>query len=646
MKSKGVFALPGGQPGSLWRLAKRLGAELEPYAAGNYHVGKILGFLKRVLLKVSENRYAKWVGRCDTLDDHDRQAIRKHIHQLNYQPLISIILPVFNTPERWLRICLDSVVDQLYPHWELCIADDASTVRHCRAILEQYRAKDARIKVAYREINGNIAKASNSALELASGDFLALLDHDDELVVHALYMVALELNKDMEADLIYSDEDKIDSRGKLSLPYFKPNWNPDLFYSQNFINHLGVYRTSLVREIGGFRNEYVGSQDYDLALRVVARSSPDRIRHIPHVLYHWRSIPGSVAKSVAEKSYAQEAGIKAVQSFFDDRGIKAKVETAPGTCHHRVTYALPSQMPRVSIVVATGSGNLNSLVGLVEGILYKTDYQNLDLTVRVNNTVPRQAEGALRKFLDGKRVRLVPYDKPFNLSELYNSTVPQTTGQLLGFLEDDLGIISPGWLGEMVSHASRQEIGAVGAMLYNRDDIIQHAGIILGYNETSVYAYKGFPRGCKGYFNRAALIQNYSAVSGACMIMRREVFDEVGGFDPALPIAFNDVDLCLRIGARGYRILWTPYAELYHLESKNQSMVLNRENWSVSKDADYLRVKWGERLANDPYFNPNLRLDRAAGFELAFPPRALKPWRAMKSENPAILGQDSAPGIE
>lgn len=632
MKSKGGFALPGGQPGSLWRLAKRLGAELEPYAAGNYHLGKIAGLLARVLLKASENRYSRWVGRCDTLHDHDRQAIRKHIQQLGYQPLISIILPVYNTPERWLRICLDSVVDQLYPHWELCIADDASTVRHCRAILEEYQAKDARIKVAYRNINGNIAKASNSALELASGDFLALLDHDDKLSEHALYMVALELNRHPDAHLIYSDEDKIDRNEKRQLPYFKPDWNPDLFFSQNFINHLGVYRTSLVRDVGGFRNEFVGSQDYDLALRIVGRSSPEQIRHIPYILYHWRAIPGSVALSVAEKADAQEAGIRAVQSYLDGCGIAARVEKARGTVHNRVTYSLPALPPSVSIIIPTAGRNPDSLAGLVEGILTGTDYPHLDLTLVPNHVESEAAAKYLYELGKKARVQLLPYDKPFNFSEIYNFAVPQTSGQLLGILNDDLAIISPGWLREMVSHAVRGEIGAVGAMLYYRSDLIQHAGVILGRGGIAAHAYRGFPRGFRGHFNRAALVQNCAAVTAACMVMRREVFNEVGGFDPNLAVAFNDVDLCIRIRTRGYRIVWTPYAELYHLESVSRGRELKPEQQArLNREGEYLKAKWGAQLAHDPFYSPNLSLD-SGRFEPAIPPRVSKPWRAFSGE--------------
>jgi O-antigen biosynthesis protein len=481
-------------------------------------------------------------------------------------------------------------------------------------------------------------------LEMATGEYIALLDHDDELPEDALYMVASELNNHPDADLIYSDEDKIDENGTRYDPHFKTDWNPDLFFCQNFICHLGVYRTSIIAMIGGFRDEYLGSQDYDLALRVVGKTSPDRIRHIPQILYHWRAIPGSVALSVTEKSFAPEAGILAVQSFFDDCGVQARVDNAPGTFHNRVTYATPDPPPVVSIIVPTAGKDLDCLNGFVQGLFDRTDYPNLELILVANNVGTDAAKRSVHLLSKKPKVSVLSYDKSFNFADIYNTTVPKTTGPLIGLLNDDLIIRSSRWLSEMVSHAVRREIGAVGAMLYYKNDTIQHAGVILGRGGVAAHAYRGYPRGAKGYFFRASLIQNYSAITAACMVMRREVFEEVGGFDSNLAVAYNDVDLCLRIRNRGYRILWTPYAELYHLESASRGPdKASQAGARLKKEIEHMKQKWGVLLANDHYYNPNLSLD-SGRFELAFPPRVAKPWLEIGPEWAAGKEQEDISG--
>jgi O-antigen biosynthesis protein len=621
-----TLALLGVKSGAVWRLVRRFRAVVEPYAVNNFQARRLSRFLRRVLLKKSENQYSKWVSLCDTLDKRDRQAIRQHIQELKYRPLISILMPVFNTPERWLRVCLDSVVNQLYPDWELCVAEDASTEPDCRKILAEYAERDSRIKITYRSETGTIAQVSNSALQIAEGEFAALVDHDDKLPEHALYMVAVELNEYPEADLIYSDEDKIDENEIRHSPHFKPDWNPDLFCSLNYINHLSVYRISLVLEACGFRDKCLGSQNYDLTLRVMAKSCPWKIRHIPHILYHWRENPGSTACRLAEEGFADTNGRRAIEDYLREMEIDAQVVNRNASCSYRVIYALPREHPMVSVVIPTSCSNISILSRCIKGIIEETEYDNIKCVLVINNFTLDRKYYFIKALEEDHKIKLLFYDKPFNYSAIYNFAVPQTKGEILGLLNDDLQIISSGWLKEMVSHAIRPEIGAVGPILYYPDDTIQHAGIVLGLGGFAGHVHAGLPKGSNGYVRRAQVIQNYSAVTGACLVMRRGVFDEVGGFDVQLPVILNDVDFCMRICKKGYRILWTPHAELYHIEKASRGTEDTPEGTLMrSRATAYMRSKWGDDLLQDPYYNPNLSLI-GTSFEISFAPRTQKPW--------------------
>jgi GT2 family glycosyltransferase len=572
---------------------------------------------------ISPRNYQKWIRMYDTLTEEDRRAIRAHIEYLAYKPLISVIMPTYNTPEPWLRRAIESVRNQLYPYWELCIADDASEAPHVRRILREYQEKDPRIRVVFRDRRGHISECSNTALELAQGEFIALLDHDDELAEHALYMVAVELNAHPEADLLYSDEDKIDAQGNRFEPYFKPDWNPDLFYGQNLITHLGVYRTQLVREVGGFRPGYEGAQDWDLALRIIERIPPSHIRHIPFVLYHWRAIPGSAATSMIEKPYVYESQKKALISYFERRGIPVRLYSVHGV-YWRIEYPLPTDPPLVSLIIPTHNG-YELLSCCVESIFQKTTYRPFEILIVNHQSDDPQTLAYLERLSKEGKARVIDYEGPFNFSRINNEAVRHARGTILGFLNNDVEVISPGWLSEMVSHALRPEIGAVGAMLYYPDDTIQHGGVILGILGVAGHAYRYLPRGTPGQMGRAWLAQDLSAVTGACLLMRRDVFEEVGGFDEQLAVAFNDVDLCLRIRERGYRVLWTPFAELYHREgvSRGKDTI---ESERFLREIRFMQERWGEQLLHDPAYNPNLTLERE-DFSLAFPPRVSKPWR-------------------
>ena len=569
--------------------------------------------------------YATWVSCYDSLTQEDRAAIASHIALLQDRPLISIVMPVFNTNTRFLRSALDSVLEQLYPNWELCVADDASTNPETLDLLAEYVNKDSRIKVVFRPVNGHISAASNSALKLATGEYIALMDHDDELSPHALYMVAVKLNEHPDAAVIYSDEDRIDENGTRSDPHFKPEWNLELFHSYNIINHLGIYRASLVKTVGGFREGFEGSQDYDLALRIIDQITPDSIRHIPHVLYHWRIIPSTF--STTNLRDAVDAGRRALAEHFARRG--ENVQLVPGRKPYitRVIRNLPEPQPLVSLIVPTRD-RLQLLRTCIEGILHKTDYSNLELVIVDNESCEPETLVYLQSLSGDSRVRMLHAPGPFNFSALNNLAVASAAGDIVGFINNDIEVIEPNWLKEMVSQAIQPGVGAVGAKLLYPDGRVQHAGVIVGLGGVAGHSHKYFPGSDFGYFCRLHLTYNVSCVTAACMLMPKKVFQEIQGFDEVnLTVAFNDVDLCLKIREAGYSIIWTPYAELCHHESASRGSDEDPKKVErATQEKEYMKKRWGNILLNDPFYSPNLTLDYE-NYALGFPPRTVKPWR-------------------
>jgi len=572
--------------------------------------------------------YASWVQRFDTPTLEEQVGLRAELETLaaEQRPLVSILLPVYNPPEAWLVRAIESVRAQLYPHWELCIADDASREPHVRRILEEYAARDARIRVTFRPENGHISAASNSALALATGEFTGLLDHDDELAPRALADVVLAIARQPALEFLYSDEDKIDELGRRFDPYFKPDWNPDLLLGQNYTCHLSVFRTARLRAVGGFRVGYEGSQDWDLTLRATAGLAPHQVHHIPRVLYHWRAIPGSTALVIDEKSdYPFIAAKRALTDHLAQQRIAAELEPVKGH-HWRLRHALPSPAPKVSIIIPTRNA-ANLLRVCVESLLAKTSYPDFEVIV-VNNRSDDEATLAYFTALGALGVRVLDFDAPFNFSALNNFAARAAQGEVLAFLNNDLEVIGGDWLDEMVAQALRPGVGAVGAMLYYPDDTVQHAGVVLGLtgpagrDGVAGHAFKGAPRGSEGQRNRLRLVQNYSAVTAACLVIRRATFEAVGGFNATdLPVAFNDIDLCLRVLDAGFRNLWTPFAELYHHESASRGAEDTPAKLErFAREAAYMRRVWGARLDRDPAYNPNLTLTRE-DFSLAFPPR-------------------------
>jgi glycosyltransferase involved in cell wall biosynthesis len=591
-----------------------------PYFSTTVHVGKAGD-------PTELSEYEKWCEQHETMSDGDLAAVQEHIAAFRKRPLFSIVMPVYDTQEDLLAKAIKSVVDQLYPHWELCIADDASTQPGVRAVLERFSAADSRIKVSYRTTNGHICEATNTALGLATGEYVALFDHDDVLARTALYEVATEIDAHPDAQFIYSDEDKVDTEDRRFDPYFKPDWNPDLNSGQNYTSHLSVYRGDLIRSLGGFRKGFEGSQDWDLFLRAIERIPASAIRHIPKLLYHWRAVPGSTALQPAEKAYPAEAARNALAEHFKRRGEEVELVPVPGD-HWRIKYPVPSPAPFVSLIIPTR----NALVLVrqaVQSILDVTEYPNFEIVIVDNESDDPETIAYIGGFANGANphVRVIPYHAPFNYSAINNLAVRESRAQVVGLLNSDVEAIDKGWLTEMVSQACRPGIGAVGAMLYYPTNTVQHAGVILGLGGVAGHPYKEFPRGDQGQKNRLRLVQNYSAVTAACLVIQRDRYLEVGGLNEKdLPIAFNDVDLCCKLINAGYRNLWTPYAELYHHESATRGVDNTPEKRArFQSEIDYMTNTWGDLLMTDPAYNPNLTLV-GEDFSPAYLSRTMKPW--------------------
>jgi GT2 family glycosyltransferase len=592
-----------------------------------FFIHPVRGAIFREPLDGEAGDYARWIRCYDQLQREDVKRVREQIAQFHYSPLISVLLPVYNSNLKWLRRAILSVQKQLYPRWELCIVDDASTDRKIWPFLQRCARQDRRIKLMRRTENGHISAASNDALRLATGDFVALLDHDDELAPTALYFVALALNKNRDLQLLYSDEDKLEEHNRRSEPYFKSDWNPELFLAQNFVSHLSVYRTDLIHRIGGFRIGFEGSQDYDLALRCIEQIRPEEIEHLPWVLYHWRAGDQSTASNPTAKPYAQEAARRAVQEHLKRTGVAGTVVPSHGV-YLQTKYALPNERPTVSIIIPTRD-QASSLKKCVHSIFEKTDYPAYELIVLDNESYDSEALEFLAELKKRDGVRVERIDDAFNYSRLNNHGVELSRGSFVALLNNDVEVLHADWLTEMVSRAMQPKVAMVGARLWYPNGTIQHGGVILGAGGIAGHAHVGLRRGEPGYFARAHLAQDVSAVTTACALVKREVYLQVGGFNENLAVTFNDVDLCLRLREAGYRILWTPYAELIHHESASRGFDNSApKQVRFLAEVDYMQSKWGHILQRDPFYNPNLSLDENL-FTLAFPPRTTKPWQSV-----------------
>ncbi|MGA7935162.1 MAG: glycosyltransferase family 2 protein [Kovacikia sp.] len=579
------------------------------------------GFLKFVYARSKELlrgklTYDQWV-RQNRLTRSDILSAQRQIAEWQSRPTFSVVMPVYNVEAKWLEKAIQSVLNQIYPDWELCIADDASTQPHIKPLLTRYSKLDPRIKVVFRAENGNIVAASNSALELTTGDYIALLDHDDELAIDALFETAKLINQHPDADFIYSDEDKIDPQGKRLDPFFKPDWSPDYFHACMYTCHLGVYRTRLIRDLGGFRAGYDGSQDYDLVLRVVGKTR--HIYHIPKILYHWRIIPTSVTAGEQAKPWAYLAARKALEDSLTSSPYPGWVEATPRPGFWRVRRHIIGQplisiiIPSAGKVIDTPDGPLNILQNCIHSIQRST-YRNFEIVVVDGYDIPEPTLEALTKPLaeaPAPNLQLVRCADPFNFSHRINQGAAKASGQFLLVLNDDIEVITPDWLESMLEFAQQAEVGAVGAKLFFADGKIQHAGVMV-LNGNAGHAFHGFDGDHPGYFCSNVVNRNYLAVTAACLMMRRDLFDQLGGMDQQFPLNYNDVDLCLKAHQAGYRNVVTPFAQLIHYESASRQKGLNPKEW------EKLNHKWGSyltQMGKDPYYNPNLSA-RAVTFQL------------------------------
>ncbi|MGB5064733.1 MAG: glycosyltransferase family 2 protein [Candidatus Competibacter sp.] len=520
---------------------------------------------------------------------------------------ISLIVPVYNVEPQWLEAAIESVRRQTYPHWQLCIVDDGSSHRETLDYLRYLH--DERIQILFLSANHGIAAASNAALSLAKGEFVGFLDHDDELAPEALQQVVRVITES-EPDLIYSDEEYIKPNGNCYSAHCKPDYSPDLLLSINYICHFAVYRRSLLQQIGGLREGYDGAQDHDLLLRFLERT--DKVFHIPRVLYRWRRIPGSTADRFAHKHYAWEAGRKAVAEALYRRGIAGKVALGRHPGVYRVRREIRNN-PKVSIIIPFRDFPI-VLERCLDSILNRTTYSHFEI-IGVSNQSQEPATLAMMAAYQQQdtRIRFLHYDQLFNFSAINNFAAKQAKGEHLLLLNNDTEVINSDWLQALLEHSQRPEVGAVGAKLYYPNNTIQHAGIIIGLGGSAGHSHKCFDRNDPGYFNRLEAIQNISAVTGACLMVKKTVYNALGGLDEInLPIAFNDVDFCLRLREQGYLNVFTPYCELYHHESRSRGLETTpSRKKKFRQERAYLRQRHIAIFTKgDPYYNPNLTLNR------------------------------------
>jgi len=564
--------------------------------------------LGRRMLSVEDILYQRW-RKEHAASPEQMQAMRASVSRLSFKPLISVVMPVYNVDARLLQKAIGSVERQIYPRWELCIADDSSTNAATRAVLERYAGADKKIKMRFLERNQGIAGASNAALALAEGEFVALLDHDDQLAPVALFEVVKLLNEHPDADFIYSDEDKIDERGRHVEAFLKPDWSPELLLSTMYTCHLGVYRRSIVEEIGGFRAGFDGAQDFDLALRLTERT--DRIHHIPKVLYHWRRSSGSTAisyHSSAGGKTAAASSIKALHDALERRGVSGTVEQGRCAGTYRVRAAFPSDS-LVSIIIPTRDRS-EYLKTCIDSIFRLTKRPRFEIIIADNESSEPRTKEYFASLEGDSRVRIIDCPGDFNYSAINNATAARAEGNALLFLNNDTEVIEAGWLEAMLEMLELPGVAIVGAKLLYPDDTVQHAGIALWHCGTAAHVHSRLPREEPGYFCMADVIRNCSAVSGACMMVKRSVFESLGGFDSAYKVSYQDVDLCLRAAEAGFRTVFTPFALLYHHESA-----------STGKRGDeheelLFFERWKKKRPFDPYYNSNFPATRA-DFRLA-----------------------------
>lgn len=546
-----------------------------------------------------------------------RKLKKQRAEKLDYEPCISIIVPTYKTPEKFLKEMIDSVRNQSYENWELCIGDGSVTEDTVKNVVESYQKKDKRIKMLCLSENLGIAGNTNAALSIATGDYIALLDHDDILAPDALYEVVKWMNEHYkdETDVIYTDEDKVSFDLKDYFePHFKSDYNLDLIRSNNYICHLFVARKSIVDQVGGFRKEYDGSQDYDFILRCIEQSK--HVEHVPKVLYHWRCHPGSTAANQESKMYCYEAGKRAIEDHLKRMGEDdCQVVMTEHLGFYHVIYPIREQK-KVSIIIPN-KDQKEILERCIESVIQKTDYKNYEIIIVENNSTTNEIFEYYKTIEQRENIRVVIWKDKFNYSAINNFGVRYANGEYLLFLNNDIEVIRENWLSEMLANVQRKEVGIVGAKLLYPDNMVQHAGVIIGMGGIAGHPLSRHPADDCGYFARGIIQQNLNAVTAACMLTKKEVYEKVNGFEEKLAVAFNDIDLCLKVRKAGYLIVYDPEALLYHHESisRGKEDTLEKRN-RFEGEVDYMAKKWKDVLEKgDEYYNPNLSL-LSGNFEL------------------------------
>ena len=523
------------------------------------------------------------------------------IKKFSYNPLLSVIIPVYNVKREYLVECLESILKQSYSNFEIILIDDNSSNIETLNTLKEYE-NNSKIKIKYRKTNGMISVASNDGIKLAKGEFLVLVDNDDKLDQNAFYYLVEALNKDKTLDFIYTDEDKMDIHGKYFEPHFKPDYSPDTLMGMNYICHLSCLRTSLVREVGGFRKEYDGSQDYDLFLRILDKTK--KIYHVPRILYHWRETPSSTSLALGNKSYAYIAGKKALEDTLKRRNIKGEVLDNPTSSTYLIKYKHDN--PKVSIIIPM-KDKVNLTKVCIDSLYNKNTYQNFEIIIVDNNSTEEETLNyfnALKKEHDN--VKILTIKEEFNYSRLNNLAIKEATGDYILLLNNDTEVLDKDFLDYMVGYASRDHVGCVGLKLLYKDLKVQHAGVVLGYGGVAGHIFVTASNKDIGIFNRLSMPYDYSAVTAACLLVKKSKYLEVGGFDENLKVALNDVDFNLKMLKKGYYNVCLNNISLLHYESKSRGYEVTKEQMDrFQKEQDYMKKKWGKELENDKYFSSN-----------------------------------------
>lgn len=573
----------------------------------------VTAFTDKVVKKLTKERkenivYSKWLPA--HLPTKKELEYQKTV-DFEWKPLFSVVVPLYKTPEKYLLRLIESMKEQTYSHWELCLSDGSGANSPIRELLENAVKEDGRIKVISHEEPLQISENTNAAIEAASGEFIVFADHDDELLPHALYECAKALNQNRETEVLYSDEDKMSMDGhKFFQPHFKPDFNIDLLCTVNYICHLFVAKKTLIDKVGMLRREFDGAQDYDFIFRCVEEAGEERIHHIPKILYHWRSHEDSTSENPESKLYAFDAGQRAVQAHYDRIGVPVKVSKGEFLGLYRTKFLLENE-PLISIIIPN-KDHIDDLKRCMDSIEKHSTYRNFEFIIVENNSEDPETFAYYQQLeATNPRVHVVYWKGIFNYSAINNFGVQYAQGEYLLLLNNDTEIINEDCLEELLGYCTREDVGAVGARLYYEDDTIQHAGVVIGFGGIAGHCFVQQKRGFTGYCHRIICAQDYSAVTAACMMVKKAAFEKVGGLSEEFQVAFNDIDFCMKLRQAGYLIVYNPYAELYHYESKSRGLEDTPEKVArFNREIAEFEKRWPEILRDgDPYYNPNLTLD-------------------------------------